>query len=306
MQIVYGFDSISSDWPESTVCIGVFDGVHLGHQAVLREVVSKARMAGRPAVAITFDRHPMAVLSPENCPKSILSPTTNIEKIADEGIDATVVATFDAAFSRVSAEDFYVDYLLGRLRAAEIVVGHDFAFGHKREGTPNWLRKRISTHVHPALELDGERISSSAIRAAISEGRVSDASRMLGREFALAGVVVRGQRLGSELGVPTANLAPLFDQVLPSAGIYAGRARTTDGAFAAAISVGWRPSIPDAGFAIEAHLIDFTGGDLYGRSISLEFVERLRDEVSFESVTQLAAQMRIDIEDARKALIRHG
>ena len=306
MQTVYGLDSVATHWPSTTVCIGVFDGVHLGHQAVIGECVRRAKAAGRPSVVITFDRHPMSVLAPERCPKSVLAPDASLRKMQAIGLDAVVVTPFDKDFSEISAEDFYRNYLLGVLHAEEMVVGHDFAFGHGRRGTPEWLSTRIATHLHPPLELDGLRISSSAIRRAVTEGTVAEAARMLGGDYSLAGIVVRGQRLGSEIGVPTANLQPLFDQVVPSAGIYAGRAHVDGKSFAAAISVGYRPAVPGAGFAIEAHLMDFPGGDLYGRSLSLDFVERLRDETSFESMDKLTDQIRLDIEDARKALIKHG
>ena len=306
MQTVYGLDSIVTHWPATTVCIGVFDGVHLGHQAVIGECVRWAKAAGRPSVAITFDRHPMSVLAPERCPKYVLAPDASLRKMHTLGLDAVIVTPFDQTFSEISAEDFYRNYLLGVLHAEEMVVGHDFAFGHSRRGTPEWLSSRITTHVHPPLELDGIRISSSAIRRAVADGRVAEAARMLGGDYSLAGIVVRGQRLGSEIGVPTANLEPLFDQVVPSAGIYAGRAHVEGRSHAAAISVGYRPSVPGAGFAIEAHLMDFAGGELYGRSLSLDFVERQQDETAFESMDKLTQQIRLDIEDARKALIKHG
>lgn len=306
MQTVFGLEAIATNWPPSTACVGVFDGVHLGHAAIIRETVSRARLAGRPAVALTFDRHPLAVLAPQKCPKSILAASANLRKMEGLGLDVTVVATFDRPFSELTAADFYRNVLLEKLNTAEMVVGHDFAFGHKRVGTAEWLAGQVPTHIHPPLELDGERISSSAIRAAIEDGRVADGARLLGGSFSLEGVVVRGQRLGSDLGVPTANLSLLFNQVVPGAGIYAGRAEVRGTKYPCAISVGFRPTVPTAGFAVEAHLLDFNDGDLYGHSISLDFVERLRDEVAFESISKLTDQMHADIENARKVLIHHG
>ena len=302
----YGLDSISAEWPQSTVCIGVFDGVHLGHQAVIGEAVSRAKVAGRPAVVVTFDRHPMAVLAPERKPKQVLPLQENILKIGRLGVDICAVAAFDRDLSTMTAESFLKEYLVAKLGAVEMVVGHDFAFGYQRQGTPEWLAQRVPTHIHPPLELDGSRISSSLVRAAIAEGRLADARRMLGSDYRFVGVVVRGQRLGSHLGVPTANLAPLCDQVLPGAGIYAGRAMCQGRVFNAAISVGFRPTVAGAGFAIEAHLMDYAGGDLYGRTVALDFVERLRDELTFENVEQMTDQMHMDISDARTVLTRHG
>lgn len=302
----FGLDTFRPPWQEATVCIGVFDGVHLGHRAIVREAVERARMAGRPAVALTFDRHPMTVLAPERAPKAISSVSANLDRLASLGLDVAVVATFDGAFSKVSAEEFYESALVEKLRSVEFVVGHDFAFGHRREGTAAWLESRAPTHVHPPLEIDGRRISSTAIRGAIEAGDVASAARLLGAPYALEGVVVRGLRLGTQLGVPTANLSPPADRVLPGLGIYAGRA-TLDGAtYAAAISVGERPSVDEAGFAIEAHFADYVGGDLYGRAMEIEFLDRLRDEERFESHEELSRQMREDIDIAKKLVRAHG
>jgi riboflavin kinase/FMN adenylyltransferase len=248
----------------------------------------------------------MSVVTPQSCPQSISTPNIILTKMEDLGVDVTVVATFDLAFSQLSADVFLNEYLVEKLNAREIVVGHDFAFGHKRAGTAEWLSERVPTHIHAALELEGARISSSRIRECISGGRVAEAARMLGRDYSLTGIVTRGQRLGTELGVPTANLQPVFGQVLPAAGIYAGRCSVDGKDFAAAISVGFRPTIPGAGFAVEAHFMDYAGGDLYGRTFTLEFVERLRDELNFGSLTELQEQMGVDIENAREALVHHG
>ncbi len=306
MQTIFGFDSIVRDWPETTVCIGVFDGMHLGHRSIVREAVDRARAEGRPSVAVTFDRHPMAVIAPSNCPQHISTLDDNLAEMAELGVDIAVVAVFDLAFSRLSADDFLQHYLLGKLCAREMVVGHDFALGHNRTGTTEWLSERIPTHVLPPLELDGERISSSRIRDYISQGRVNEAGRMIGGNYSLSGSVTRGQRLGTELGVPTANLVPIIDQVLPAPGIYAGLSSVDGRVYSAAVSVGFRPAVPDAGFAVEAHFMDYSGGDLYGRTISLEFVDRLRDELNFESLAALKQQMNVDIERAREVLVHHG
>jgi len=306
MQTVFGFDALGRDWPESTVCIGVFDGMHLGHRTIIRGAVTRARQAGRPSVAITFDRHPLAVISPEHCPQCISTPDFKLAAMAFEGVDVALICTFDHSVSKLHAEEFFQNYLLGKLRAKEFVVGHDFAFGHNRTGTAEWLSNRAQTQVLPPLELKGERISSSRIRQLISQGHISEASMLLGGNYCLGGVVVCGQQLGSKLGVPTANLVPIFDQVLPAPGIYAGQSCLDGIDYPAAISVGFRPTVPGAGFAIEAHFLDFGGGDLYGRTISLQFVERLRDELNFDSMTELKQQMDMDIEHAREVLVKHG
>lgn len=306
MQTVFGFDALGPNCPESTVCIGVFDGMHLGHQAIVREAVIRARAAGRPCIAVTFDRNPLAVVAPERCPKSISSVASNLSKMSELGLDCAVVAVFDADFSRLSAKDFFDEFLLKKLRAAEIVVGHDFAFGNKRVGNASWLVERIPTVVLPALEIAGSRVSSSLIRGLIAEGRIAVAREMLGANYALTGIVVRGQRLGTKLGVPTANVVQVIDQVTPALGIYAGFARVECTLHPAAISVGKRPTIPGAGYAIEAHLLDFPYRELYGHSIEVQFLDRLRDEQAFDSVEDLKNQMDRDISEARLVLAHHG
>lgn len=304
--MLLGFDAISRDWPESTVCIGVFDGMHLGHRVIVQSTIDRARSDGRPSIAITFDRHPLAVLSPSTCPQNISTLDTNLEILEELGVDVVVVATFDVDFSRMPAEHFFQNVLIDKLHTREVVVGHDFGFGYKRKGTAEWLSERVLTHVLPAFERDGVRVSSSRIRELVAAGRITEAASLLGRNFSLEGVVVRGKRLGTELGVPTANLVPTINQVQPAPGIYAGRCSLRGANYAAAISVGYRPAVPGAGFAIEAHLLDFVGNDLYGQVISLEFVERLRDELSFDSMTALKKQMSVDIESARSVLVKHG
>jgi riboflavin kinase/FMN adenylyltransferase len=306
MQLALGFDSLTIDWPNCTLCIGVFDGVHLGHAAVISENVRRARNSGTPAVALTFDRNPLSVVAPQSAPKSILSPARKICKLAELGLDAVIIARFDDAFSLLTRDEFYESYLRKHLRATEICVGHDFAFGHKREGTAQWLAQRITTHIHPALEIAGEKVSSTLIRTAIACGDVKTAAEFLGAAYILSGVIVSGQKLGRQLGVPTANLSPIHDQVIPASGIYAGRASIGSDVYAAAISVGYRPTIAGAGFAVEAHLLDYGGGDLYGRAIDLEFAERLRDEARFDSETDLVIQMNLDIQKAREVMVNHG
>ena len=306
MQTAFGFDSLHILWPGCCLCIGVFDGVHRGHAAVIRETVRRARSDGVPAVALTFDRHPLALLSPGNAPRQLLSPAANMIQMCALGVDAAIVVAFDKEFSELSAEDFFADYLVARLKATRVCVGHDFAFGHKRLGTAQWLAQRIDTFIQPPVEIDGIRISSTAIRQAILKGDVGTAARMLGRNFILSGVTVPGQRLGKQLGVPTANLSCIYSQVIPASGIYAGRAHIDGKVFSAAISVGDRPSVPGAGFAVEAHLLDYEGGELYGRSLDLEFAERIRDELSFESTGDLVNQMILDIEETRSILVKHG
>jgi riboflavin kinase/FMN adenylyltransferase len=302
MQTVFGLDQFTPGWRSSTVCIGVFDGVHLGHRAIISEARDIARKSGCPAVVLTFDRHPMALLRPDRCPKMILAPHAKLSKIGAMNVDAAVIAVFDKSFSEQSPEEFLENILQEKLRAEKVVVGHDFAFGHNRAGTPEWLAERISTVVLGPIERDGRRVSSTEIRADIETGKVAEAAELLGSSFALSGTVEKGNQLGRKLGVPTANVAPSFDQVVPRDGIYAGFAAVERNRYMAAISVGSRPAVSGAGFAIEAHLLDFDDRELYGRAIEVEFTMRLRDELWFEDQDALVRQMRQDLDEARAVL----
>ncbi|MCH8273444.1 MAG: riboflavin biosynthesis protein RibF [Armatimonadetes bacterium] len=302
MRTLFGLGGVSKDWPECTVSIGVFDGVHLGHQEVIGEACLDARENGRPCVVLTFDRHPLALLNPEKCPRALLPLDLRLAKIAGLGVDATVVASFDRPFASQSPVQFFQDVLRGALKAGTVVVGHDFAFGKDRAGDARWLSERIRTIVVEQKEMSGRGVSSTEIRSLVAGGCVSEAAELLGSSYALAGLVVPGRRLGRDLNVPTINLVPIIDQVIPGHGIYAGFAQTPCGRYKAAVSIGVRPTIEGAGFAIEAHLLDFGGANLYGREVVLEVVERLRDEERFSSHEALAEQMRRDIVDARRVL----
>ncbi|KAA0228577.1 bifunctional riboflavin kinase/FAD synthetase [Fimbriimonadia bacterium ATM] len=302
MRTVYGVSALTGEWPSSTVCIGVFDGVHLGHQQVLRTAIADARAHGRPAIVVTFDQHPLAVLRPERKPQLISAPDAVLTQFAKLGLDVAVVLPFTAETAKTTAQEFFDKTLKGKLKAETIVIGEDFAFGHNREGDKDWIRQRCKTIVVPPVEMDGERVSSTRIRNLVREGDVAFARRLLDAPYTLTGVVVPGRQLGKTLGIPTANLAPLHDQVLPRIGIYAGQAHTNGATFDAAISIGERPTVEDAGFAIEAHLLDWEEFSLYGNALSLSFWSRIRDEARFDSLEELAAQMKRDVDSVRSAL----
>lgn len=302
MQVHFGVDQLQAEWPQALVCVGTFDGVHLGHQAVIGKAVSHAREAQEPAILVTFDRHPAAVLAPDRCPPAIASIPANLRMFESLGIALTVMLPFTRELSQTSAQDFYNHILVEKLRASAIVVGHDFAFGHGRQGTSDWLKERIDTTVVPPFELEGLRVSSSAIRKAILEGHVEDARRWLGRPFELYGVVVPGQKLGRTIGYPTANMARSFNQAVPSNGVYACEAQTDFGVFRAAVGIGVRPTVEENGHrTVEAYLLDYPGTSLYGTSMSLRFLKRLRDEERFDSIEALIEQMESDVAATRVA-----
>lgn len=300
MIVHLGVDLLHAEWSEASVCIGTFDGVHLGHQALIRSAVALGCEREWPSVVVTFDRHPAAILAPDRKPPCLASVEQNLRVFERLGVAVAVVLPFDHAMSQMSADDFLSSILRGKLRAGHLTVGHDFAMGHGRVGTTDWLSERIPTTVISPVEAEGHRVSSSEIRALVAAGEVDHAARLLGHPYALSGVVVGGRKLGRELGYPTLNLARSSDQVLPSDGVYAGRCHTSAGEFLAAISVGVRPTVEEEGRRlVEAYLLDYPGASLYGQAVELEFTSLLRSELKFESLEELKMQIALDVERIR-------
>lgn len=295
MQIHFGIEHLVAEWPEAIGCIGTFDGVHLGHQSVIGATVQKARQHGIPAALITFDRHPAAILNPARAPLAIGSVESNLAQIEALGVDVALIMPFTAELAATTATSFFQQVVLGAVRLKEIVVGHDFAFGHDREGTPDWLMQRLPCEVIPPFLFGGARVSSSAIRLAVQEGRVQDAAKWLARPFSIPGVIVRGQQLGRTIGFPTANLARSFRQVMPADGIYAGTITGSFGTYRAAISVGKRPTVNGTDRTIEAFLIDYKGGEFYGESVELALTQWIREERFFDSLEAMRDQIEKDV-----------
>lgn len=299
MLIHFGTDLLHPEWTGSVVAIGTFDGVHIGHRKVIESAVQLAQERELPSIVVTFDRHPSRTLKPEFAPLSLQSLDQNLAHMARCGVSLCVVLPFDQALAKTSAEDFLHTILEKNLKAVSLCVGHDFAMGHDRKGDTEWLTKHISTTVVPPFELDGQRVSSSAIRRHIAEGNVGDAANMLGRPFSINGVVVSGEKLGRQLGFPTMNLALSFEHAVPRIGIYAGLAKTQYGNFVAAISIGIRPTVNGRFRTIEAFLLDYPGHSLYASAVELEIHHRLRDEEKYDSLEALTTQIHKDVEQTR-------
>jgi riboflavin kinase/FMN adenylyltransferase len=271
-----------------SVAVGTFDGVHLGH----REVI-----AGSDSV-LTFDPHPVSVVAPQHTPKLLTTPERKAELIASLGVQEMIVIPFDAEFAQRTAEQFIEEVLVEKLAASQVSVGENFRFGNRAKGDPALLEAdgRFATVVHPLLELDGEVVSSSHIRGLLQAGDVAEANGMLGSTFQVSGVVAHGDQRGRRLGFPTANLIPEEELSYPGHGVYACLA---DGR-PAAVSIGVRPTFDTGrGELIEAYILDFDG-DLYDRTLTLEFLERLRGERRFDSAEALQEQMRADVERTRE------
>jgi riboflavin kinase / FMN adenylyltransferase len=276
------------------VAVGVFDGVHLGHQEVIAD----------SDTVLTFDPHPMSVIAPDATPKLLTRQDTKAELVEELGADEMVVIPFDAEFAARDAQDFVDRVLVEGLGATHVAVGRNFRFGHKAAGDAAMLEadERFETTVHELVEVEGETVSSSHIRGLVSAGEVAHASVFLGRPFQVRGEVVHGDGRGGELGFPTANLVPDDRLVRPDQGVYAALA---DGR-PAAVNIGVRPQFETGrGVLIETYLIDFDG-DLYGRELRIDFLQRLRGEKLFPSVETLTEQIAKDVEQAREICARHA
>jgi len=304
MQTLHRLEDFVSDGKKVSVAIGTFDGVHLGHQQVIRQAVADARQHEGIAVVVTFDRHPNSIVAPDRVPPQIYSPPQKLRALASLGADATLVIPFTREFSAWPAEDF-VRALVAQLAPVQSVcVGSSFVFGRQRSGDVALLQllgAELNFVVHglAAVALDGEMVSSTRIRDAVRAGEINRASQMLGREYALAGMVRPGDEMGRTLGFPTANL-DARDLLVPPNGVYAAHARVAGAQHRAAVNIGTRPTLasPVPELRVEAHLLDFTG-DLYGQEMELTFVAKLRDEQKFSSLEELRAQIAQDVAAAR-------
>jgi riboflavin kinase / FMN adenylyltransferase len=298
--------------PGAVVTIGAYDGVHLGHQAVIAEVRRLAAEQGVRSAVVTFDRHPASVVRPESAPKLLTTLDQKLELLEATGVDVTVVVPFDLARSTETAEDFVNEVIVGCLNATAVVVGSDFHFGKGRRGNVTLLHEMGTANgfVVTGLELISVpgvsgKVSSTEIRRLVSVGDIHGAATLLGRDYELRGVVIDGDKRGRTIGFPTANVGLSDEACLPADGVYACWYARPDGAWLpAAVNLGRRPTFYDNQnySLLEAFLIDFQG-DLYGEAARIRFVERLRPEAKFDSLDALVNQMNSDVDRARSILL---
>ncbi len=289
--------------------IGNFDGVHLGHAALLAETRARATGFGGESALLTFDPHPRCVLDPARCPQSLTTVGEKESVLAAAGLHRLVVLPFTRAVSAWGAEQF-CDMLLEAFDLRALVVGHDFALGHKRQGDISFLRDYGERHGFPvvvvdAVRADGSVVSSSRIRSLVVDGDVSGAVRLLGRPHFMDAVVEHGEEVGRHLGFPTANLSIAAAKCLPAPGVYAMWVRVDGVWHAAATNVGYRPTFGGDRLTVEAFLLDFSG-DLYECEVRAAFVERLREERAYAAVDELVAQIARDVDDVRAFLAAEG
>jgi len=306
MELVRGLHNLRERHRGSVVTIGNYDGVHRGHQHMLASIREHSQRLGLPSTVVTFEPTPREFFEGAAAPSRLMRLREKVEALPLYGVDRTVVLRFDRQMQGMGATEFVDRLLVEGLGARQVVVGHDFRFAKRREGTLATLREAGARHGFGVEEvgeflLDGERVSSSLVREALGRGDLARAQKLLGRPYRMAGRVMRGQQLGRRLGYPTANLA-LHRKVVPLWGIFAVRvsgASLVD--HPAVVSLGTRPTINGTDPLLEVHVFDFDG-DLYGRYLDVDFVLRLRDEQRFESLDALVAQMHVDAAQARAAL----
>lgn len=307
----FGLGEVPADWGKSVVTIGVFDGVHLGHQRIVARATEIGARTGLPVVVITFDPHPDEVVRPGSHPPFLCSASRRAELLAGLGADAVCVIPFTLDFSRLDPDEFVHTVLVDRLHAAAVVVGEDFRFGHKAAGDVPLLVKlgekyEFSAEGMPLFGDGGTTVSSTMIRELLTDGEVAQAARELGRPHRVEGVVVRGHQRGRALGFPTANLATPPHTAVPADGVYAGwLTRVGVGGdpeqrWPAAISIGTNPTFGEGERTVEAYALDRTDLDLYGVRATIDFTERLRGTLRFDSVDALIEQMRRDVDEVRR------
>jgi riboflavin kinase/FMN adenylyltransferase len=312
MKIIQDIETIKEPFKSAVITIGNFDGVHLGHQALFHEVIEMADTMDGTAIAMTFEPHPIRVISNNGHPPLITLIEQKTELIEKAGIDVLICIPFTMEFAALSARTFVEDILVKRIGMKAIIVGQDYTFGHKREGTVDLLRQYadelgfqliVPDWIQPS-DANNDRISSTAIRQLVMDGRMEKAGKMLGRDYQIRGTVAHGRdRGGRLLGIPTANIN-LHDELCPKVGVYAVIVKYDGKRYPAVANIGYSPTFDDHVFTVEAHILDFKK-DIYGEKIMVNFVQRLRDEKKFSGIPELIEQIDQDIVDARKILAPH-
>ena len=305
MKVYYDLKEYGESLPYPVVTLGNFDGIHRGHQEIFRALRQEAEANRGTALVITFFPHPLKVLHPDRAPRLITNIQDRIELMECCGIDYVLCLPFNQEFAAWDAERFVREILVQKLRIKKVLVGEDFRFGKNREGGTNFLKKRGQPYGYTVrkidpVRVDGMEISSTRIRQSIQEGRIRESNAMLGRPYNISGTVVTGDKRGRTLGYPTANLATEAE-LLPSNGVYAVRVVLGEERRNGVASLGIKPTFSGKQYSIEAHIFDFDQ-DIYGRSLRMEFIERIREEKSFPDAHALVEQIDLDAQQARQIL----
>lgn len=312
MQIIQDIETIKEPFKSAVITIGNFDGVHIGHQALFHEVIERAEAIDGTAIAMTFEPHPIRVISNNGHPPLITLYEQKSELIGKAGIDVLICIPFTMDFAALSARSFVEDILVKRIGMKVIIVGQDYTFGNKREGNVELLKQYADEMGFEVVVADwiqsstveNDRISSTAIRELVTNGHMGKAGKMLGRNYQIRGTVAHGRdRGGKLLGIPTANIN-LHDELCPKVGVYAVIVRYDGQRYPGVANIGYSPTFDDHVFTVEAHILDFKK-DIYGEKIMVNFVQRLRDEIKFSGISELVEQIGRDIALAKEILAPH-
>jgi len=309
MNVIYDLNTLETTLERPVITIGNFDGVHRGHLALFEKVKERAHALHGQSALMTFEPHPIRLMKPEK-PIPLITPIRQkLELIGKAGIEYIFCVPFTREFAAITAKDFVLDILVGKIGVKEVVVGYDYTFGHQRKGNVEFLQEMgdrwgFRLHIIGPIHMDEALVSSTTIRGLVQDGRLSEARVLLGRDYQISGTVVRGQNRGGRLlGIPTANLN-LIDELIPKRGIYAVTVNVDGKICNGVTNIGYNPTFGDSALTVETHLLDFSE-DLLGKTIKVNFIQRLRDEVSFDSIQDLSDQIKRDIQQARALLEVH-
>ena len=303
MNIIYDLKELKTPLENPVLTIGNFDGVHKGHLVLFEKVKDRAKAIGGQSAVMTFEPHPIKVVKPGNGPLLITPTKQKLDLISHAGIDLILCIPFTTQFASISAEDFVQDILVDMLGIKEIVVGYDYTFGYRRLGNIRLLREMgdklgFQVHVVDPVRLDNTLVSSTSIRKFVQEGNLSEAKKLLGRDYQISGTVVKGKNRGGRLlGFPTANLR-LIDELIPKGGVYAVTVMVNDKTYYGVTNIGYNPTFGDDALSVETHLLDFSE-DILDKTIKVNFIQRLRDEKTYSSAKELADQIALDILKAK-------
>jgi riboflavin kinase/FMN adenylyltransferase len=310
MKIIDGVENLKKDLSYPVLTLGNFDGVHLGHQAIFRMLRDCAEKHNGTSVVFTFVPHPLSVIAPERAPKLLTTYKEKIRLIESFGIDIIICAHFTNEFASISAKDFVTDVLWKSLGVKEIYIGSNYFFGKGRRGSPELLKELgdkygFVVNIIEEVKINNMIPSSSKIRTLVAKGKVDEAAVLLGRHYSVEGIVIEGAKRGKAvLNVPTANLLTA-NELLPKDGVYAAIVEIDGKQYGGATNIGYNPTFEDKRFSFETHVFDFEG-ELRGKTMSVHFIRRIRDEIKFPTVNDLAVQIRKDIDEIRDILKEHG
>ena len=307
MQVYYDLEVPSDVLQESIITVGVFDGLHIGHQAVIQQVLTQAKKFQLASLVLTFDPPPLAFLAPERCPPFLTTLPKKVEILEQFGVDAVVFARFDADLQQMSPDTFVQQVLLQRLHARQVIVGYDWQFGKGRSGNAEALKQlgnryQFSVMIVGPIELHDKPVHSTRVREAIAASRLDLVSELLGRRYSIIGEVIKGEGRGRQIGFPTANI-DAANQMLPPNGVYAIQVKVEERIFDGVLNMGNRPTFDGEKFQIESHLFDFEEM-VYGKEIEIFFIEKIRDERKFPNPEMLINQIKQDVVTAKAILNR--